>query len=445
MSQIKWTYELLVKFFAERGHTLLSTEYTNAKAKYDYQCKCGNSQCSITIVNLKAGKNNCKPCALRKYKATNLKKYNSEHPMQNASVRENHKSSCFKNLGVEHPMQNAKVKEKSKATNVKKLGVEYPAQNEEVKEKAKATNLKIYDCENPAQNEGVKEKMKATNVKIYGFEYPMQNAAVREKHKETCLENLGVEYTFQNEKIKEKSKETCLKIYRFESQSEEVKEKTKVTNVNKFGVENPFQNATVKEKIKSTNAKTYGFDHAMQNAEVLKRQQAKMHETNLQTYGFKYAMQNAKVLERHQKAAFKRKLYSFPSGEEKYMQGYEPFAINLLLEQDVSEEDLLLGFATMPQIMYKHNENTHRYFPDIFIPSQNKIVEVKSDYTYEASREITHLKMQACRAVGLEAEIWIFSRKGILLHVIDDFALIDTNTSHIFEIQQVELKFCDVQ
>ena len=87
-----------------------------------------------------------------------------------------------------------------------------------------------------------------------------------------------------------------------------------------------------------------------------------------------------------------------------------------MLAQGENEEDLLLGFETMPLIMYEHNNRAHRYFPDIFIPSQNKIVEVKSEYTYKAACEITH-------AAGLRAEIWIFSPKGDILRVIDDTAL----------------------
>jgi hypothetical protein len=136
-------------------------------------------------------------------------------------------------------------------------------------------------------------------------------------------------------------------------------------------------------------------------------------------------MQNAEVFKRQQKAAFKRKPYRFASGKEIEIQGYEPFALNLLLEQGIMEEDLLIGFETMPYIMYEHNDKPHRYYPDIFIPSQNKIIEVKSEYTYEIDCEITNLKMLACQAAGLSAEIWIFSSKGILLTVISNISEIN--------------------
>ena len=68
MPKIKWTFELLFNLFAQRGYVLLSKTYTGAQTKYDYQCKCGNSPCSITIGNLKAGTDNCRSCAAFKRK-----------------------------------------------------------------------------------------------------------------------------------------------------------------------------------------------------------------------------------------------------------------------------------------------------------------------------------------------------------------------------------------
>ena len=73
--------------------------------------------------------------------------------------------------------------------------------------------------------------------------------------------------------------------------------------------------------------------------------------------------------------------------------------------------------------MYEHNGKMHRYYPDIFIHSQNKIVEVKSEYTYELAREITHLKIQTCHMAGFKAEIWIFSSTGALLRIVTDDSL----------------------
>jgi len=199
-------------------------------------------------------------------------------------------------------------------------------------------------------------------------------------------------------------------------QNATVREKMKATNIKNLGCEYSFQNAEVKEKIKTTNIERYGSEYPMQNTIV----QEKAKATSLENWGCEYPMQNVEVFERNKKAQFKRKLYSFPSGKDIYIQGYEAFALDLLLSQGIKEEDLLFGFNTMPQIIYEHNGALHRYYPDIFIASQNKIIEVKSEYTYNISREIVYLKIQACLATGLKAEIWIFSNKGALLRVVDE-------------------------
>jgi len=38
-------------------------------------------------------------------------------------------------------------------------------------------------------------------------------------------------------------------------------------------------------------------------------------------------------------------------------------------------------------VKYMIDDKEHSYYPDIFIPSDNLIIEVKSDYTYEKDKE----------------------------------------------------------
>ena len=68
----------------------------------------------------------------------------------------------------------------------------------------------------------------------------------------------------------------------------------------------------------------------------------------------------------------------------------------------------------MPEIWYYTNDNNkHRYFCDIFIPSENKLIEVKSEYTFEIQKEINLLKQKASRDLGYDHEIWIIDKKKI--------------------------------
>lgn len=54
------------------------------------------------------------------------------------------------------------------------------------------------------------------------------------------------------------------------------------------------------------------------------------------------------------------------------------------------------------KIFYEHEGKSHRYYPDIFVIPDNKIVEVKSNYTYNISKSINLLKKEACIKLGLD-------------------------------------------
>jgi hypothetical protein len=296
-------------------------------------------------------------------------------------------NNLYKTNGYCRSCTNKFALEKRKATSLEKYGVENPMQNAEFIEKIKATNLEKYGVECSLQNAEVREKIKATNLEKYGVEHPMQNAEVREKIKATNLENYGVEHAFQSEEIKEKMKTTNLKKYGVEnpSQSEEVKEKKKATIFKNYGVENPMQSEEIREKSKSTSLIKYGVEHPMQNAEVM---------------------------EKASKNAYKLKEYTYPSGAIIKMQGYEHFALDELL-QELTEHDIVTGVKNVPIVWYEDDEcKRHRYYVDIFIPSQNRCIEVKSPWTLEKKRHIVFLKQQALKDAGYKCEIWVYNAKG---------------------------------
>jgi len=100
------------------------------------------------------------------------------------------------------------------------------------------------------------------------------------------------------------------------------------------------------------------------------------------------------------------KEYVLPSGKITKVQGYEPQALDILLRTH-SEEDLILGAANIREkigmIMYTDNDGKqHRYFPDIYISSINKIIEVKSEWTYKIQKDVNELKKNACIEAGLD-------------------------------------------
>ena len=56
----------------------------------------------------------------------------------------------------------------------------------------------------------------------------------------------------------------------------------------------------------------------------------------------------------------------------------------------------------------------HRYYPDLYIPSQKRFIEVKSTWTYSRYLPQNEAKAQGCLQDGYAFEFWICSAKGIL-------------------------------
>jgi hypothetical protein len=86
-------------------------------------------------------------------------------------------------------------------------------------------------------------------------------------------------------------------------------------------------------------------------------------------------------------------------------QGYETFAIR----NDIVNEKM-----NVPEIWYYDNNKKYRYFVDIYIPSQNKCIEVKTNL----------LKQEAAKKLGYNFEFWIYDNKGNRVNIHD------TITSH---------------
>jgi len=104
-----------------------------------------------------------------------------------------------------------------------------------------------------------------------------------------------------------------------------------------------------------------------------------------------------------------------PSGMIVKVQGYERFAIPYLLNK-YDESDLLIKHCDIKEktgdIIYYNNKKDYRYYPDIFILPENKIIEVKSKYTLFKHIDDIRLKKNACIKLNLNFDILVFNYKG---------------------------------
>jgi len=206
------------------------------------------------------------------------------------------------------------------------------------------------------------KKQKKTIQSKYGVDFLFQLKEWKEVAKKSMLEKYNVEYPIQLQKFKDKKIETCLEIY---------------------GKPYPQMTDQVKQKIVQTCLEKYGETNVSKVPEIMDK-----------------ILKNSK----------KRKDYQMPSGEIIYLQGYEPFALDFILkEENISEKDIISDRKEVPKIYwYDLNNIQHRYFVDFYIPSQNRMIEVKSDYLLWRDLLEVETKKQTCIDAGYIYDIYVF-------------------------------------
>ena len=163
----------------------------------------------------------------------------------------------------------------------------------------------------------------------------------------------------------------------------------------------------IKAKQRATMLLNHGVEHNFQ-AGPLRNERI---QTFLDKYGVEHPAQNQEVMERTQKNAKKYKEYTMPSGTIRNVQGYEPFALRDLLEI-YSEDQIKTDRKDVPHIQYLVEGKKRVHFPDIFVPHENRLIEVKSTWTLRCKHDNIQLKKKACEQQGFRYEIWCFDAKG---------------------------------
>ncbi len=395
----KYTFNQVTKIFEQNNCELLSTEYTKNTNILQFKCKCGiQNEMSFKKYLVQLCCNDCHSKTLsRRFKYTfeevketfeknNCKLLSTEYKNQLVKLDyicecNNQSQICFKDFLSDRRCKKCAI-QKRKETNLERYGNEVSMNSEELKE----TWVHKVKNRSEEERESINNKRKETNLEKYGKEHTLQVPELRELGKQTMMEKYGGAHVFE---------------------SKEIAARIKQTNLERYGVEYPCQTPEIKEKIKATNLERYGVVCTAQYPET----KEKIKATNLERYGFEYSCQNAEVQEKIFK--YRMKKYCLPSGKEILIQGYENYALDLLLQNyKYKEEQILTQKTDMPVIRYHLLRKTKRYFPDIYIPHENKIIEVKSTWTYRRELVKNIIKALATRALGFEYETWVFNEKG---------------------------------
>jgi hypothetical protein len=417
---MKYDYNTLIEFCKEHNVTLL-IDYSSLKSVNSFtiiEGKCLNLSCNFNFKKefrcfIKTN-GYCIECtklnAKQKLKTTWLEKYGVEHISKLEHFKNKVKQTSLAKYGNECSLNNVSVKEKSKQTCLEKYGVENYSQTKEFQEKSKNTNLNKYGVEHHSQTQNFKDQYKATSLEKYGVEHHSQTQNFKDQYKATCLEKYGVDSYNKTDEFKNKFKETFISKYGVDSpfKIEEVVEKGKQTCLEKYGVQYYSQSQKIQEQIKETSLHKYGVEHYTQTQEFKERYKA----TCLEKYGVENSSQNTEIMEKIIKNAYKLKEYVFPSGKIEKVQGDEPYALKELIENNIDENDIITGIKNVPTIWYNDvNGKKHRHYVDIFIPSQNRCIEVKSTWTEKININNIFLKQNAAKEVGYKYEIWVYDSK----------------------------------
>lgn len=237
------------------------------------------------------------------------------------------------------------------------------------------------------------KKIVSSFLKKYGVENPQKLDSIKQKSKETSIIKYGVSHHLKSKNSKNKLKETLL---------------------NKYGVDNVSKLDIVKEKkLNKSMAKT-----TKEKEEIL----SKYKKTCLEKYEDEHRSQESQFIEEVLKKSFSYKSYRLPSGKIISLQGYEPYVMDYLLTKYTESEILYKNIDIenhIGKIFYLNdNGRKSRYYPDIFIIPEKKIIEVKSDFTYNLDIEKNTKKKNECIKRNINFEFYIYDEKNKTINII---------------------------
>ena len=145
----------------------------------------------------------------------------------------------------------------------------------------------------------------------------------------------------------------------------------------------------------------------------------KYREFMLETYGAESAMQCPELFRKAQSTSFRRKPYISPDGKTFMVLGYEGVALDEILKEEGIKTLYAGEDPEIPVFQYVGDDDkTHYYYPDIYIPEENRVIEIKSVYTYNQDPEKT-----LCKALKVSEnhlfELRLYNHKKEIVEILE--------------------------
>lgn len=397
--------------FDSKGNELLAEKFKDRYASMEYICgECGDHSHS-SYASMRRNKNGwCRKCRLNSVKA-NWEIIEDTFESAGCSLATSEKNYVNNTTPLEYICWCGGMGFRS----WKQFALS-PGCNNCADLRRRKTNLEMYGYENYFEGEEGKARIRKYYQEHFGVDHNMKLERCRRKARETSIKNNGVPYVFATPRVWEKARLAHIKKWGGPPGTvEEIRERQKQTCLERFGVEFPLQSKEIHDKIKKTNLDRYG------NIVFLASDAGK--ELMVEKYGFENAMQCSEFFDKAMKSAFRYKEFIFPSGRVDQVQGYEHHALAKLLSDGVPEDEIITDVSEMPVIKYTFGGKNRRYYPDIYVPSLNLVIEVKSQYTLTAEYDKNIAKWVAS-AKMLDIVVQVYDGRGRLCEEFNNSDLI---------------------
>jgi len=417
----KHTFEYVRNFFEEQGCELLETEYKNAYTKMSYMCSCGN-ECVISFNNFQQGKR-CAVCA------ANAKKHTFEYVRnffeeQNCELIETEYKNTRSNLNYKCSCGNVSVIsfnnfQRGQRCALCAVNAKYTYLY--VRNYFEEQNCELLETKYENSDANLRYKCVCNNESVTTFCRFQRGGRCRECANVKNADRMRLSFDYVYNFFK---KRNC-KLLETEYKNNETKmsymcEQEHYTQVTFTAFQQGNRCA-----ICAGNAK-YTYSYVRNYFEEQKCELLSDNYVNNRTIlnyicecgsesvtTFTNFQQGKRCFQcghdKSSKSGFVYKDYIFPSGSVRRIQGYEYIALNELTEV-YKEEDIITDRRDMPEITYILKGKESRYYPDIWIKSENKIIEVKSCFTYKKELIKNIFKALATRKAGFDFEFWIYTQ-----------------------------------
>lgn len=105
-------------------------------------------------------------------------------------------------------------------------------------------------------------------------------------------------------------------------------------------------------------------------------------------------------------------------GRKFTVQGFEPLALKYMHEHLKMPVSKIAVGSKVPRIYYRENDKQRLYIPDFYIPHRNRIVEVKSVWTFSSNKtKFTNIKRKrrAVIAAGYRFKVYVYDDRKQLV------------------------------